>query len=87
MSKSPETDSGRIFLIGAGLLLLLTGARIFSPFLCALLAAASVSLLLAPAYRSLLARAPKRPTAVAAALTVLVSLLVAVPLFLGGWTL
>ena len=87
MSKTPEADPGRTFLIATGLLLLLAGARIFSPFLCALLAAASVSLLLAPAYRSLLARAPKRPTAVALALTALISLLVAVPLFLGGWTI
>ena len=61
--------------------------RIFSPFLCALLAAASVALLLAPVYKSWVARAPGHPTAVAAALTGLVALLVAVPLILGGWTI
>jgi predicted PurR-regulated permease PerM len=82
-----ELDSSRTFLIGAGLLILLAGALIFSPFLCALLAAASVSLLLAPVYRSLLARAPTHPTAVALTLTGMISLLVAVPLFLGGWNI
>lgn len=73
------------FLLGAGLILFLMGVRIFSPFLTALLAAASVALLLAPAYKSLAARSPKHPTAAAAALTGLVSLLMAVPFFLGGW--
>lgn len=87
MTKNPEPDSSRLFLIGAGLFLVFLGGRIFLPFLCALLAAASVALLLAPAYRSWSARAPGYPTAVAAALTALVSLLVAVPLILGGWTL
>lgn len=75
----------RAFLIAAGLALALLGARIFAPFLSALLAAAAVALLLAPVYKSWAARFPKRPTALAAALTGLVSLLVAVPFFLGGW--
>lgn len=87
MTKNPDPDSSRSFLIVAGLILVLAGAGIFAPFICALLSAASVSLLLAPAYRACLSRFPKRPTAVAAAFTTLVSLLVAVPLFLGGWTL
>lgn len=75
------------FLVGACLVLVLLGARIFLPFLGALLAAASVALLLAPVYKSWALRAPRHPTALAAALTGLVSLLVAVPLFLGGWTI
>ncbi len=87
MSKTPEADPGRTFLIAIGLILAIAGMMIFSPFLCALLAAASVSLLLAPAYRSLLARAPKHSSAVALALTGLISILVAVPLLLGGWLL
>ena len=73
------------FLIGACLLLLYLGAHIFAPFLTALLAAASVALLLAPVYKSWASRAPRHPTAVALALPGLVSLLVAVPFFLGGW--
>ncbi|OGS00807.1 MAG: hypothetical protein A2V88_17475, partial [Elusimicrobia bacterium RBG_16_66_12] len=87
MIKTPERDSSWMFLLGACLILVLLGVRILSPFLCALLAAASVALLLAPVYRSWAARAPEHSTAVAAALTGLVSLLVAVPLFLGGWTI
>ena len=73
------------FLIGACLLLFYLSAHIFAPFLTALLAAASVALMLTPVYKSMSARAPKHPTAVTLALTGLVSLLVAVPLFLGGW--
>ena len=87
MTGTSDRDASRMFLIGACLLLAVLCVRIFSPFLAALLAAASVALLLAPAYKSLSARAPEHPTAVAAALTGLVSLLVAVPLFLGGWTI
>lgn len=87
MIPAEDRDSSRWFLIGACLLLFFMGVRIFAPFLTALLAAASVALLLAPVYKSLAARAPRHPTAAAAALTALVSLVVAVPLFLGGWTL
>ena len=61
MIKPGDLNSSRIFLISAGLLLVLLGLRIFSPFLGTLLAAASVSLLLAPIYRSLSTRAPKHP--------------------------
>lgn len=85
MTKPGAPDSSRIFLIGAGLLIVLLGLRIFSPFLGAMLASASVALLLAPACRALSARAPNRPTEAALALTALVSLLVAVPLLLSGW--
>ena len=73
------------FLIGACLILLFMGVSIFAPFLTALLAAASVALMLAPVYKSWASRAPRHPTAVAIALTGLVSLLMAVPFFLGGW--
>ncbi|PIR17082.1 MAG: hypothetical protein COV48_09020 [Elusimicrobia bacterium CG11_big_fil_rev_8_21_14_0_20_64_6] len=86
-TSSPEISSSRLFIIGAGLLLLALGVTMFAPFLTALLAAASVALLLRPVYRSLSARAPKHSTAIAAALTALISLLVAVPLFFGGWTI
>lgn len=75
------------FLAVAGLLLLLLGARIFAPFLAALLAAASLALLLAPAYKAWAARAPRHPTAAAASFTALASVLMAVPFFLGGWAL
>ncbi|MBI5245674.1 MAG: AI-2E family transporter [Elusimicrobia bacterium] len=78
-------DSSRIFLFGAGLLIALLGLRIFAPFLGALLAAASVALLLAPARRALSVRASGRPTGAALALTALVSLLVVLPLLLCGW--
>lgn len=77
----------RAFLLGAGLLLLLLAGRIFAPFLGAMLAAASVALVLAPVYKSWAGRAPRHPTAAAAALTGLVCLLVAVPFFLGGWAM
>lgn len=77
----------RAFLLGAGLLLLVLAARIFAPFLGALLAAASVALVLAPVYKSWAGRAPRHPTATAAALTGLVCLLVAGPFFLGGWAM
>ncbi|MDD5305539.1 MAG: AI-2E family transporter [Elusimicrobia bacterium] len=87
LRSAPGRESSRYFLIGACLVLVFMGARIFAPFLGALLASASVALLLAPVYKFLAARAPRHPTAVAAALTALVSLLVAVPLFLGGWML
>jgi len=87
MIKTSERDSSRMFLVGACLLLAFLGVRIFSPFLFALVAAASVALLLAPVYKSWAARAPGRPTVVAAVLTGLVALLVAVPLILGGWTI
>lgn len=77
----------RAFLLGAGLLLLVLAGRIFAPFLGALLAAASVALLLAPVYKSWSVRVPRHPSAAAAALTGLVCLLVAVPFFLGGWAM
>ncbi len=66
---------------------MLVGRRIFAPFDSALLAAAAVALLLAPVHESLAARAPKHPTAVAATLTGMISLLISVPFFLGGWTI
>jgi predicted PurR-regulated permease PerM len=77
----------RTFLLGAGLLLLLLAGRIFAPFLGAMLAAASVALVLAPVYRSWAGRAPRHPTAAAAALTGLVCLLLAVPFVLGAWAI
>lgn len=80
-------DASRAFLFGACALLVAAGMRIFSPFLTALLAAASIALLLAPLYKSLAARAPRHPTAVAAALAGAASLLAAVPFFLGCWTI
>jgi predicted PurR-regulated permease PerM len=87
VTTKSELGSDRIFLIGACLLLAFMGVRIFFPFLCALLAAASTALLLAPAYKSLAARAPRHPSAIAAGLTGLLTLLIAAPLLLGGWTI
>ncbi|MBI2384711.1 MAG: AI-2E family transporter [Elusimicrobia bacterium] len=75
------------FLAVAGLLLALLAARLFAPFLGALLAAASVALVLAPLHKSCAGRAPRRPGAAAAALTALVCLTGAVPFFFGGWAL
>lgn len=72
------------FLAVAGLLIALLAAVIFAPFLGALLAAASVALVLAPIQKSWAGRAPRRPGAAAAALTALVCLIGAVPFFLGG---
>jgi predicted PurR-regulated permease PerM len=77
----------RTFLLGAGLLLLLLAGYIFAPFLGALLAAASVALVLAPIHGSWAGRVPRHPTAAAAILTGLVCLLLAVPFVLGGWAL
>lgn len=75
------------FLAVAGLLLALLAARIFAPFLGSLLAAASVALVLAPLQKTWVGRAPRRPTAAAAALTALVCLTGAVPFFFGGWAI
>lgn len=85
LNASDKQDGALPFLVVAGLSLLLIGGIVLAPFLSALLGAASVALMLAPAYESLAARSPGRRTAVAAAVTGLVSLLVAVPFFLGGW--
>jgi predicted PurR-regulated permease PerM len=73
------------FLAVAGLLLALLAARIFAPFLGALLAAASVALVLSPIRKTWVGRAPRHPAAAAAALTALVCLSGAVPFFFGGW--
>ena len=86
MSAPAERDA-RPFLIGAGLALALLGATVFAPFLSALLAAASVALLLAPLHKAWAPRAPGGPTVAAASLTGLVTLLMAVPFLLGGWAL
>ncbi len=85
MSSRPGSEARRLFLLGAGLVVLLACARVFAPFLSALIGAASAALLLEPVYRSWAARAPRHPSAVAACLTTLVCILGLVPFALGGW--
>ncbi len=87
MDKTSARDPSGMFLLGACLILVLLGVRILSPFLCALLAVASLALLLAPLHRSLAALFPAHPTVVAGVLTGAVSLLLAGPFFLGAWTI
>ncbi|MCR4294512.1 MAG: hypothetical protein NUW21_03185, partial [Elusimicrobia bacterium] len=85
MSSRPGNEARRLFLLGAGLIVLLACARVFAPFLSALIGAASAALLLEPLYRSWAARAPRHPSAVAAGLTALGCVLGLVPFALGGW--
>lgn len=85
MNGRPEKEARRLFLLGAGVVVLLACAQVFAPFLSALVGAASAALLLAPVYRSWAARAPRHPSAVAAGLTAFVCVAGLVPFALGGW--
>lgn len=76
-----------MFVLGAGLSLVVLVGVILFPFLFALLAAAAAAILLFPVHQRAAARAPGHPTAVAAAFVGLASLLAVVPLLLGGWTI
>jgi len=87
MNSTSDKDFGRLFLFGAFILLLYAAARMFAPFLAALLAAASMALLLEPLQRRLIARAPRHPAALAAALALLTVLVAVVPFLIGGWTI
>lgn len=86
MIAAHDKDFGRLFLFGALVLLLYVAARVFAPFAGALLASASLALLLEPLHRSLLQRMPRHPTLAAALLAIMSVLLAAVPFLLGGWT-